>query len=159
MPPIHDWRGAGGSTSYSRGGGSGTSSTENTNFDGWTARKALDQYQKLAAEFDSVRASESTPLDMTQIPWPVLHPPGYTLVEVNWEAVGAFFTQAQKLLGGKNSAAWKDLLKSSALRFHPDRWRARGLIGPYGGGPDVEETVNNVAKVLNPLYEEINARS
>ena len=152
---MPDWGGAGGSTSYSRGGGSGTSPTKNTNLNGWTARKALDRYNQLAAEFDSVRVSESAPLDMTKVPWPVLHPPGYKLAQVDWSAVEAFFSQTEMLLGGKKSTAWKELLKSSARRFHPDRWRARGLIGPYGGGQEVEDRVNDVAKVLNPLYKEV----
>ena len=152
---VPDWGSAGGSTSYNRGGGPGTSPTKNTNLNGWTARKALDRYNQLAAEFDSVRVSESAPLDMTKVPWPVLHPPGYKLAQVDWSAVEAFFSQTEMLLGGKKSAAWKELLKSSTRRFHPDRWRARGLIGPYGGGQEVEDRVNDVAKVLNPLYKEV----
>ena len=124
--------------------------TKNTNPDGWSPRRALDRYNLLAKEFDSVRVSESAPLDMTkvQVPWPVLHPPGYKLAQVDWKAVEEFFTQIEVLLGGEE---WKELLKSSARRFHPDRWRARGLIGPYGVGQEVEETVNGVAKVLNSL--------
>ena len=148
------WGGAGGPSSYTRAGAS-ASPSKNTNPNGWTPRKALEQYNKLAAEFDSLRVSESTPLNMSKIPWPVLHAPGYTLAQVDWNSVEAFFSQAEMMLGGKKSAAWKELLKSSARRFHPDRWRARGLIGPHGGGQEVEERVNDVAKVLNPLYKEV----
>ena len=152
---IPGWGGASGSTSSTRGTVPGTSPTKNTNLNGWTARKALDRYNQLAAEFDSLRVSESAPLDMSKIPWPVLHAPGYKLAQVDWSAVEAFFSQTETLLGGKKSAAWKELLKSSARRFHPDRWRARGLIGPYGGGQEVEDRVNDVAKALNPLYKEV----
>ena len=148
------WGGPGGPSSYTRTG-TGASPSKNTNPNGWTPRKALEQYNKLAADFDSLRVSESTPLDMSKIPWPVLHAPGYTLAQVDWNSVEAFFSQAEMMLGGKKSAAWKELLKSSARRFHPDRWRARGLIGPHGGGQEVEERVNDVAKVLNPLYKEV----
>jgi len=146
--------GGGGPSSYTRAG-TGASPSKNTSLNGWTPRKALDQYTKLTAEFDSLRVSKATPLDMSKVPWPVLHTPGYKLAQVDWNAVEAFFSQAEILLGGKKSAAWKELLKSSARRFHPDRWRARGLIGPYGGGQEVEERVNDVAKVLNPLYKEV----
>jgi len=150
------WGGAGGPSSYTRAGtGTGASPSKNTNLNGWTPRKALDRYNKLAAEFDSLRVSESAPLDMSKVPWPVLHVPGYALAQVDWNSVEAFFSQAEVLLGGKKSAAWKELLKSSARRFHPDRWRARGLIGLHGGGQEVEERVNDVAKVLNPLYKEV----
>jgi hypothetical protein len=149
------WGGAGGPSSYARSAGAGASPSKNTHLNGWTPRKALEQYNKLAAEFDSLRVSESTPLDMSKVPWPVLHAPGYTIAQVDWSAVEAFFSQAEVLLGGKKGAAWKELLKSSARRFHPDRWRARGLIGPHGGGQEVEDRVNDVAKVLNPLYKEV----
>jgi len=149
-----NWAGAGGPSSYTRAGAS-ASPSKNTNPNGWTPRKALDQYNKLSAEFDSLRVSESAPLNMSKVPWPVLHAPGYTLAQVDWNSVEAFFSQAEMMLGGKKSAAWKELLKNSARRFHPDRWRARGLIGPHGGGQEVEERVNDVAKVLNPLYKEV----
>lgn len=149
------WGDTGGPSSFTRGAGAGASPSKNTNLNGWTPRKALDQYNQLAAEFDSLRVSESSPLDMSKVPWPVLHAPGYKLAQVDWSAVEAFFSQAEILLGGKKSPAWKELLKSSARRFHPDRWRARGLIGPYGGGQEVEDRVNDVAKVLNPLYKEV----
>ena len=152
---IPGWGGTGGSTSYTCGAVPGTSSTRSTNLNGWTGRKALDRYNNLAAEFDSLRVSESAPLDMSKIPWPVLHAPGYKLAQVDWSAVEAFFSQTETLLGGKKSAVWKELLKSSTRRFHPDRWRARGLIGPYGGGQEVEDRVNDVAKALNPLYKEV----
>jgi hypothetical protein len=149
------WGGAGGPSSYPRSAGAGASPGKSANLNGWTPRKALDQYNQLAAEFDSLRVSESAPLDMSKVPWPVLHAPGYKLAQVDWSAVEAFFSQAEILLGGKKSPAWKELLKSSARRFHPDRWRARGLIGPYGGGQEVEDRVNDVAKALNPLYKEV----
>ena len=147
------WGGAGGPSSYPRGAGASPGKSANPN--GWTPRKALDRYHKLAAEFDMLRVSEASPLDMSKVPWPVLHTPGYKLAQVDWSSVEAFFSQAELLSGGKKSAAWKELLKSSARRFHPDRWRARGLIGPHGGGQEVEERVNDVAKVLNPLYKEV----
>jgi hypothetical protein len=149
------WGGTGGPSSHTRPPGTGASPNKSINSNGWTPRKALDWYNKLATEFDSLRVSEASPLDMSKIPWPVLHAPGYQLAQVDWNAVEAFFSQAEVLLGGKRSTAWKELLKSSARRFHPDRWRARGLIGPYGGGQEVEERVNDVAKVLNPLYKEV----
>lgn len=124
----------------------------------WTAQQALERYNKLAVSFDSFKSTPSVAVPpMEEIPWPVLHAPGFTLEQVDWTAVEEFFKQAEILMGGRGhgKAKWKEFLKNSTRRFHPDRWRARGIIGDKGYGSDVEEKVNHVAKVLTPLYRAI----
>jgi hypothetical protein len=118
----------------------------------------LERYNRLAVSFDNFKSTPAVPVPpLDQIPWPVLLPPGFTLEEIDWSAVEDFFRQAEQLMGGKGfgKAKWKEFVKSSTRRFHPDRWRARGIIGDKGYGADVEDKVNHVAKVLTPLYRAI----
>ena len=124
----------------------------------WTSQKALDRYNRLSESFDAFKSTPSVPLPPEdQIPWPVLGPK-YDLNQVNWKSVEKFFEEAERLMGGRGAGRekWKEFLKLSTRRFHPDRWRARGLIGDKGFGIDVEEVVNHVSKVLTPLYRNAN---
>lgn len=124
----------------------------------WTSQKALDRYNRLSEAFDAFKATPSVPLPAEdQIPWPVLGPK-YDLNQINWKSVEKFFEEAEKIMGGRGTGKekWKEFLKTSTRRFHPDRWRARGLIGDKGFGIDVEEVVNHVSKVLTPLYRNVN---
>jgi hypothetical protein len=121
----------------------------------WGPQQALDRYIKLAEAFDSFKATPERPVPtLEELPWPVLFAPPFTIDQVDWTSVEKFFEQAEKLMGGKTygKAKWKEFLKTSTRRFHPDRWRARGFIGEKGYGTAVEEKVNHVAKVLTPLY-------
>jgi hypothetical protein len=127
----------------------------------WSSRNALERYNKLAASFDSFKPTPEKLLpNLDEIPWPVLLPPGFSIDQVDWTTVEKFFTTAESLMGGKTTTsgktAWKEFLKVSTRRFHPDRWRARGFIGDKGYGPDIEDKVNHVAKVLTPLYRAVN---
>lgn len=134
----------------------GPSSTSATN--GWTSAKALQRYNTLSEAFDKFKGTPDQPVPpLDQIPWPVLLPPGFTLNDVDWTAVEKFFKEAETLMGGRGRGRneWKEFLKTSTRRFHPDRWRARGLISDKGFGSDVEEKVNHVAKVLTPLYRSL----
>lgn len=125
---------------------------------GWTSQKALDRYNKLSEAFDTFKPTADAPLPAEdQIPWPVLGPK-YDLNQINWKSVEKFFEEAERLMGGRGAGKekWKEFLKTSTTRFHPDRWRARGFIGDKGFGIDVEEVVNHVSKVLTPLYRNAN---
>ncbi|PVF98315.1 hypothetical protein CPB86DRAFT_806881 [Serendipita vermifera] len=142
--PAFTWWESGGSTQRS------TASTSR-----WGPQQALERYNRLAEAFDSFKATPERPLpSLDELPWPVLFAPGFTIDQVDWTAVEKFFEQAERLMGGKShgKTKWKEFLKTSTRRFHPDRWRARGFIGEKGYGSDVEEKVNHVAKVLTPLY-------
>ncbi|KAG8859930.1 hypothetical protein FRB91_005800 [Serendipita sp. 411] len=126
-----------------------------TNANRWTPTQALERYNKLSEKFDNFKGTPENPVPpLDQVPWPVLFQPPFRLDQVDWTAVEKFFENAEVLMAGRTSGKkqWKEFLKTSTRRFHPDRWRARGLIGERGWGNDVEEKVNHVSKVLTPLY-------
>ena len=141
------------STSQRRAASSSTGAAS-----GWTSAKALQRYNTLSESFDNFKGTPDRPVPaLDQIPWPVLLPRGFTINDIDWATVEKFFTEAETLMGGRGRGRkeWKEFLKTSTRRFHPDRWRARGLIGDKGWGADVEEKVNHVAKVLTPLYRSL----
>jgi hypothetical protein len=125
----------------------------------WTPQNALDRYNKLSESFDAFKGTPAVPVPpLDQIPWPVLFKPGFDIESIDWESVEKFFEAAERLTvflpNGRER--WKEFLKLSTRRFHPDRWRARGIIGDKGYGIDIEEKVNHVSKVLTPLYRNAN---
>ena len=125
----------------------------------WTTQNALDRYNKLSETFDAFKGTTVGPVPpLDQIPWPVLFKPGYSIERIDWESVEKFFEAAERLMLPRPNGRemWKEFLKASTRRFHPDRWRARGIIGENGYGPDIEDKVNHVSKVLTPLYRKVN---
>ncbi|KAG8833262.1 hypothetical protein FRC17_011037 [Serendipita sp. 399] len=126
-----------------------------TNLNRWTPALALERYNRLSESFDNFKGTPENPVPpLDQVPWPVLFQPPFQLEQVDWASVEKFFENAETLMSGRGvgKKQWKEFLKTSTRRFHPDRWRARGLIGGKGWGSDVEEKVNHVSKVLTPLY-------
>jgi hypothetical protein len=93
----------------------------------WTVQDALDRFQLLNEEFDALKFSNDMPLTVASVPWPVLCVP-YDLVikiHIEWKAVESFFLVIRTLL---TPAQFGTLLEKTQRRFHPDRWRSRGLI-------------------------------
>lgn len=81
---LPDWWGVNRPPSYPHGAGAGASPSKNTNLNRWTPRKALDQYNQLAAKFNLPCVSKSALLEMSKVPWLVLHAPGYKLMQVDY---------------------------------------------------------------------------
>ncbi|KAG6900749.1 hypothetical protein C0993_002173 [Termitomyces sp. T159_Od127] len=88
----------------------------------WSATLALDRYRTLLHEFGQAKFIPGViPLRTCDIPWPVL-PREYTLQCVTLEEITKFFDTMRAILSMED---YKDLLKKSSLRFHPDHWSIR----------------------------------
>ncbi|KAL0574998.1 hypothetical protein V5O48_006966 [Marasmius crinis-equi] len=97
-----------------------------THADGpWDFKRALETYQRLGVSFDRDRFSKDAPLVCEAVPWPVVDLPPVPVESVDWGAVEAFFTRAQQLMEGRSFVR---IVEKSLLRFHVDRWRARGIL-------------------------------
>ena len=92
----------------------------------WTISRAIERYKSACAFFDKARFSDETlPLAFIDVPWPTLRHPSYNKPQdVDWQSANEFFHAIQPSLRGQ---AYKDFLKQSFQRFHPDRWSSRNL--------------------------------
>jgi hypothetical protein len=119
----------------------------------WTIQDALDRFQLLSDEFDKLKFSNHIPLTVASVPWPVLFAP-YDLdikTHIEWKTVELFFRTVKTML---TPAQFGALLEKSQRRFHPDRWRSRGLLATV-----IDETlkealesgVNAVSQATNEL--------
>jgi len=117
----------------------------------WSPSQALDRYLRQCSVFDTTKYSESQPLTMIAIPWPVLFPSPVDCRRIEWADVETFFNQVRPLMVATHFRGFVD---KSHKRFHPDRWKSRGLLKHLKGGDEqvVEKTVNLVAQVLSPLW-------
>ncbi|KAG6837723.1 hypothetical protein H0H93_003525 [Arthromyces matolae] len=88
----------------------------------WDADVALHRYRTLIREFGKAKFVPGIiPLRVNDIPWPILSR-DYRLEAVTLEEVSRFFDTVRPILGMES---YKDLLKKSSLRFHPDHWGTR----------------------------------
>ena len=124
----------------------------------WTFRGALDRYLETAASFDATKFSaRATPVTFATIPWPVLHS-SFSVQDIEWDAVERFFGNVQRLLG---NAEFKDLVEKSQRRFHPDRWRSRGLLLSVKDDMErdlLEVAGSTVAQAITPLWKKVTGR-
>ncbi|KAF9027793.1 hypothetical protein BDP27DRAFT_1247323 [Rhodocollybia butyracea] len=88
--------------------------------------RALERYKVLSDAFDTSKFSANDPLSFDLVPWPVLTSPA-TLSEedIDWNNVEKFFNAIQPTMRPQE---FKVFVEKSHRRFHPDRWRARGLL-------------------------------
>ncbi|KAJ3896281.1 hypothetical protein GG344DRAFT_36893 [Lentinula edodes] len=92
----------------------------------WTPIRALERYRVLSEAFDTTKFNVYDPLTFHVIPWPILNPPAKMSVEdVDWNAVELFFESVRPHM---RSQDFKSFVEKSQRRFHPDRWRSRGLL-------------------------------
>ncbi|KAJ4483421.1 hypothetical protein J3R30DRAFT_3284694 [Lentinula aciculospora] len=92
----------------------------------WTSIRALERYKVLSEAFDATKFNVYDPLTFHVIPWPLLIPPAKMSVEdVDWNAVENFFDAVRPHM---RSQDFKAFVEKSQRRFHPDRWRSRGLL-------------------------------
>jgi hypothetical protein len=92
----------------------------------WTRQRALDRYRERCAAFDSTKFGRSDPAYFEMIPWPVLTNPMWLGIEdIDWAAVEKFFQSAKLHM---RPDEYRLLLDKSHKRFHPDKWRARGVL-------------------------------
>ena len=105
---------------------------------------------------DGARFSEGNPASFDAIPWPVLQAPALLGVEdIDWSAVEAFFRSVRPYMRPQD---YKAFVQESHRRFHPDRWRARGILRSVADEETrscLEVASNTVAQALTPLWREV----
>lgn len=120
----------------------------------WDEWRALARYMYIGSEFDRVQWSDARPLTFGSVPWPVLgHPENVNFETITWTAVERFFKSMERVLG-RESSEYEVLVVKTQVRFHPDRWRARRVLGSVWDGElreKLEEAGNVVAQAVTPL--------
>ncbi|KAJ6625635.1 hypothetical protein B0H10DRAFT_1782845 [Mycena sp. CBHHK59/15] len=92
----------------------------------WTTQRALERYKTLSDIFDLTKFSPNDPLTFDAVPWPILHSPvSFSVEDVDWAAVESFFAAVKSHM---RSQDYVSFVEKSHRRFHPDRWRSRGLL-------------------------------
>ncbi|EKM49819.1 uncharacterized protein PHACADRAFT_131666 [Phanerochaete carnosa HHB-10118-sp] len=119
----------------------------------WTNARHVSWFSAVGTEFDEIKFCASQPLTFESVPWPLLLPPQkQTLDSVEWAAVEAFFAATKVALGEEQHKA---TLEKAHRRFHPDRWRSRGLLNTVldeALRKRLEEAGNTVAQAITPLW-------
>ncbi|KAF8210284.1 hypothetical protein K438DRAFT_1570472 [Mycena galopus ATCC 62051] len=90
----------------------------------WTTQRALERYKTLSEIFDSTKFSPDDPITFDIVPWPIL-PLRYSVEDIDWAAVEGFFNAVKPHMRSQDFASF---VEKSHRRFHPDRWRSRGLL-------------------------------
>lgn len=99
---------------------------ERWNHGTWTTKRALERYKMVCVAFDAKRYTLDDPLKFDAVPWPVLNAPSDLNIEdISWDAVEKFFAAARQHM---KEADYRPFIEKSHRRFHPDRWRSRGLL-------------------------------
>ncbi|KAE9411507.1 hypothetical protein BT96DRAFT_968929 [Gymnopus androsaceus JB14] len=92
----------------------------------WTTQRALERYKALSEAFDTTKFNNIEPVSFDIVPWPVLASPARLSVEdIDWNAVEKFFDAVRPHMRTQD---FKVFVEKSHRRFHPDRWRSRGLL-------------------------------
>ena len=119
----------------------------------WTSQRALERYRTLCESFDE--AAKPTALAFEDVPWPILgRPYSFGPEDIDWAAVETFF---QAVRGSMRAQDYRIFVQNSHRRFHPDRWRARGLLTAVkdeNARGMIEVAANTVAQALTPLWRE-----
>ena len=121
----------------------------------WTPRRAIQRYLAISQQFDSARFSPENPVDPLLVPWPVLHSPfTHQMLRVDWRMVEAFFKEASLLMCPKHYRAF---VAASRVRFHPDRWRSRGVFatGDSGLSQALERASMAISQAIGPIWDTV----
>ncbi|KAI0358482.1 hypothetical protein OH77DRAFT_1185317 [Trametes cingulata] len=122
----------------------------------WTTVRAIERYKLLSEAFDAAKFTAEDPVMFETIPWPVLHSPVTLRVEdIDWSAVEEFFAAARRHMRPQD---YKAFVEKSHKRFHPDRWRARGVLKSVADEElrgCLEVAANTVAQALTPIWREV----
>ncbi|KAG6828110.1 hypothetical protein H0H92_009160 [Tricholoma furcatifolium] len=88
----------------------------------WSSAVALERYRVLLNEFGHARFKPGhSSMTSFDVPWPMLEP-SFDRPDITLEAVTRFFAEAKIWLSPEE---FRDLIKKSNLRFHPDHWKNR----------------------------------
>ncbi|KAF5393328.1 hypothetical protein D9757_000584 [Collybiopsis confluens] len=125
----------------------------------WSPGRALEKYKVMSDDFDSTKFSAHDPLSFDVVPWPVLAAPSKLSVEdVDWTAVETFFHTIRRSMLSQD---FKILVEKSHKRFHPDRWRSRGLLKTVVDEAErgcLEVAATTVAQALTPIWRDLTGR-
>lgn len=125
---------------------------------GWTSQQAIDRFKAVSIEFDEIKFSSAQPLVFESVPWPLLrHPANHHLDIIDWAAVERFFSAMRVAL---KQSEYKVVVEKAHRRFHPDKWRSRGLlltIEDCALRDQLEAAGNIVAQAITPLWIESKA--
>lgn len=145
-------------------------------FGPWTVARALERYKALSDTFDAAKYTLESPVSFDIIPWPILASPMTMSVEdVDWAAVEKFFAAVQPTM---RSQDFKTFVEKSHRRFHPDRWRSRGVLKSVANETEraclevgelwrviqsriadsIVLAANTVAQALTPLWRDLTGR-
>ena len=92
----------------------------------WNLSRSLERFRLVSTEFDEIKFCATQPLTFHSVPWPVMHSPHTLDAEhIVWEAVEEFFEDLEDRLSADE---YRNLVEKTHRRFHPDRWRSRGLL-------------------------------
>ena len=87
------------------------------------------------------------------VPWPILKSPfAASLVDVEWQAVEQFFENVRTMV---TEEEYRTMVEKAHRRFHPDKWRARGLLGTVLDEDlrqRMETAGNVVSQALGPIW-------
>jgi hypothetical protein len=119
----------------------------------WPRQLCIQRFEAISAEFDDMRFSDSQPLTFESVPWPLLRTPtNLTVEDVDWSSVEEFFSTAKTVI---SKFDYKIMLEKAQRRFHPDKWRSRGLLNTVLDD-DLRERLENagniVAQAITPLW-------
>lgn len=118
-----------------------------------TAQVSIDRFAAVSAEFDDIHFSTAHPLTFESVPWPIARLPlNMTLDDIEWGAVEQFFGEVQHRVG---EAEYRGVVEKAHRRFHPDKWRARGLLKTVLDEElraKLENAGNVVAQAITPLW-------
>lgn len=119
----------------------------------WTNERAVHRFKSVSIEFDEIKFCDTQPLTFESIPWPLLHPPlRVTFDNIEWGAVEEFFEAAKRVV---DAAEYRSLVEKAHRRFHPDKWRGRGLLFTVLDEElkeRLEDAGNVVAQAITPLW-------
>ncbi|KIP03994.1 hypothetical protein PHLGIDRAFT_214043 [Phlebiopsis gigantea 11061_1 CR5-6] len=119
----------------------------------WTDKLSISRFQGVSTEFDTIKFCDSQPVTSASIPWPVLqYPPLVKVEDIDWSAVEQFFAAAKRDL---IATEYKAMVEKAHRRFHPDKWRSRGLLITVVDEElrkRLENAGNIVAQAITPLW-------
>ncbi|KAL0578203.1 hypothetical protein V5O48_003778 [Marasmius crinis-equi] len=124
----------------------------------WPFSKVLKFYEKYGEVFDRTRFRLEEPLVWEAVPWPVSHPPPVEDRFVDWGHVESFFEQARAVI---SPAEFQIMVDKSLLRFHLDKWRAKGSLETVVSEDErwrLEHAANTVTQILTTLRQRLKRR-
>lgn len=125
----------------------------------WSHTQAISRYKAVSIEFDALEFCETQPLTFGSIPWPLLTAPKSTALEqIEWGVVERFFEMLKR---STKQDEFKTLVQEAHRRFHPDRWRSRGLLDTVSDAEEREKLAaagNIVAQALTPIWMKSRAK-